>query len=71
MFIEVKTTNSGIYQPFLITRNELLFSEAHVDRYALYRVFDFAEAPGLFNLKGRITDYVQLEPRVYSAGFYE
>jgi hypothetical protein len=71
LFIEVKTTNSGIYQPFLITRNELLFSEANVDRYALYRVFDFAEVPGLFNLKGRITNYVQLEPRVYSAGFYE
>jgi len=71
LFIEVKTTNSGIYQPFLITQNELLFSEANVDRYALYRVFDFADAPALFNLKGRITDHVQLEPRVYSAGFYE
>ena len=53
LFIEVKTTNSGMYQPFLISRNELLFSEANVDRYALYRVFDFADAPALFNQKGQ------------------
>jgi Protein NO VEIN, C-terminal len=71
LFIEVKTTNSGMYQPFLITRNELLFSEANVERYALYRLFDFADTPAVFSLKGRITDHVQLEPRVYSAGFYE
>jgi len=71
LFIEVKTTNSGMYQPFLITRNELLFSEANVERYALYRLFDFADTPAVFSLKGRITDHVQLEPRLYSAGFYE
>jgi hypothetical protein len=71
LFIEVKTTNSGMYQPFLITRNELLFSEANVELYALYRLFDFADTPAVFSLKGRITDHVQLEPRVYSAGFYE
>ena len=71
LFIEVKTTNSGMYQPFLITRNELLFSEANVERYALYRLFDFADKPAVFSLKGRIASHVQLEPRVYSAGFYE
>jgi len=71
LFIEVKTTNSGMYQPFLITQNELLFSEANVERYALYRLFDFANAPALFSLKGRLTNHVQLEPRLYSAGFYE
>ncbi len=27
LFIEVKTTNSGMYQPFLITQNEVAFSE--------------------------------------------
>jgi hypothetical protein len=71
LFIEVKTTNSGMYQPFLVTRNELLFSEANVERYALYRLFDFANSPALFSLKGRLTNHVQLEPRLYSAGFYE
>ena len=71
LFIEVKTTNSGMYQPFLITQNELLFSETNIERYALYRLFDFANVPSLFSLKGRITDHVQLEPRLYSAGFYE
>jgi len=71
LFIEVKTTNSGMYQPFLITQNELLFSEANVERYALYRLFDFANAPALFSLKGRLTGHVQLEPRLYSAGFYD
>jgi hypothetical protein len=71
LFIEVKTTNSGMYQPFLLTQNELLFSEANVERYALYRLFDFVNSPALFSLKGRITSHVQLEPRLYSAGFYE
>lgn len=71
LFIEVKTTNSGMYQPFLITQNELLFSETNIEHYALYRLFDFANAAALFSLKGRITDHVQLEPRLYSAGFYE
>jgi hypothetical protein len=71
LFIEVKTTNSGMYQPFLVTQNELLFSEANVERYALYRLFDFADAPALFSLKGRLTNHVQLEPRLYSAGFYK
>jgi len=71
LFIEVKTTNSGMYQPFLVTQNELLFSEANVERYALYRLFDFADTPALFSLKGRLTNHVQLEPKLYSAGFYE
>ena len=71
LFIEVKTTNSGMYQPFLLTQNELLFSQANVKRYALYRLFDFANSPALFSLRGRITSHVQLEPRLYSVGFYE
>ena len=71
LFIEVKTTNSGMYQPFLISQNELLFSEMNIEHYALYRLFDFAHAPSLFSLKGRLTNHVQLEPRLYSAGFYE
>jgi hypothetical protein len=71
LFIEVKTTNSGMYQPFLISQNELLFSEMNIEHYVLYRLFDFVNVPSLFSLKGRITDHVQLEPRIYSAGFYE
>mgnify|MGYP001828025214 FL=1 len=71
LFIEVKTTNSGMYQPFLISQNELLFSEMNIEHYALYRLFDFANTPALFSLKGRITNHVRLEPRLYSAGFYE
>jgi len=68
-FIEVKTTNSGQYQPFLITDNELAFSEQHPDRYSLYRVFEFKEQPRIFALDGSIRQHVHLAVRQYAASF--
>ncbi len=68
-FIEVKTTNSGKYQPFLITKNEVAFSASRADRYVLYRVFNFRSDPRLFLLPGNIEHHVNLSPRLYSASF--
>ena len=67
LFIEVKTTNSGMYQPFLITRNEVAFSETRDSQYALYRLFDFSRDPRMFSLPGYIRKHVALSPQLYKA----
>jgi hypothetical protein len=68
-FLEVKTTNSGKYFPFYLSRNELDFSRQHTSQYSLYRVFDFSDQARLFALDGAIDEHVNLEPSVYKAGF--
>ena len=67
LFIEVKTTNSGIYQPFLITQNEVAFSEKRDSQYALYRLFCFSRDPRMFLLPGCIKQHVSLAPQLYKA----
>lgn len=67
LLIEVKTTNSGKYQPFLISENEVAFSRERADEFALYRVFEYRSRPKLFILDGDVSDRVLLEPRVYRA----
>ena len=69
LFIEVKTTNSGKYQPFLITVNEVEFSRQRSTNYSLYRVFNFSENPGIFSLNGQITEHVNILPQVFRATF--
>ncbi|MFK8068713.1 MAG: DUF3883 domain-containing protein [Gammaproteobacteria bacterium] len=69
LFIEVKTTNSGKYQPFLITSNEVAFSDKYRDSYSLYRVFDFRGEPNIFILDGLITNHVNIIPQVLRASF--
>lgn len=69
LFIEVKTTNSGKYQPFMISDNEVAFSEATAEQYALYRVFDFRRSGRLFTLEGNIHQHVNLQPKLYKASF--
>ena len=68
-FIEVKTTNAGKYQPFMMSRNEVSFSEEFADQYSLYRVFEFARSPAMFILSGAVADYVDLKPTVFLAEF--
>ena len=69
LFIEVKTTNAGKYQPFLITINEIDFSKSCVEKYALYRVFEFSDSPNIFTLNGKLTEHVNLVPELYKATF--
>ena len=70
IFIEVKTTNRGKYQPFYISENEVEFSREFEDRYHLYRVYEFcSRGRRLFRMPGRIDDHVRLNPVLYRAGF--
>ncbi len=69
LFIEVKTSNCGKYQPFYISENEVAFSKEFSDQYSLYRVFNFKRAPKLFMLPGDIGCNVQLVANTYKAIF--
>jgi len=66
-FIEVKTTNSGAANPFIVTRNEVEFSEEQEDAFCLYRIFNFAKQPHLFILHGPLSAHVELEAIDYKA----
>ncbi|MDQ3421115.1 MAG: DUF3883 domain-containing protein [Acidobacteriota bacterium] len=65
--IEVKTTGGGIYTQFALTRNELLCSRRHEERYHLYRLFEFGEAPRLYTLQGALDRTCTLKPTQFSA----
>lgn len=69
LFIEVKTTNSGKFQPFLISDNEVAYSKEASERYSLYRVFEFKQQAKLFTLPGSIEQHVHLLVRQYQATF--
>lgn len=66
-FIEVKTTNGGSLTPFIISRNELEFSEEAEDAFCLYRVFEFAKSPKLFIVRGALNRNLHLEALDYRA----
>lgn len=67
--IEVKTTNGAYGSSFIVSRNELDFSQEAGDEFFLYRVFDFRQAPGLYILRGDISKQVHLEALDYRASF--
>jgi hypothetical protein len=69
LFIEVKTTNSGKYQPFYISDNELAFSREYKQQYCLYRVYDFRANSRLFRLSGALEECVYLQATNYKASF--
>jgi hypothetical protein len=69
LFVEVKTTNSGKYQPFMITENERAFSEERATNYCLYRIYGFNRHPRLFKLSGSIEQHARLAPQLYRASF--
>jgi hypothetical protein len=65
-FIEVKTTRRRKEWPFLVTRNELDFSQEATEQFQLYRVFQFGGSrPGLYSLPGRLDGSCRLDPTVY------
>jgi len=65
--IEVKTTKYGRETPFFVSRNEVHVSQAVSERYHLYRVFSFREAPRIFTLKGALSSTCTLDPSTYVA----
>lgn len=66
-FIEVKTTNGGSLTPFIISQNELEFSEEAEDAFCLYRVFEFSKLPKLFIVRGALNRALHLEALDYRA----
>lgn len=66
-FIEVKTTNGGSMTPFIVTRNEVEFSEESEDAFCLYRLFEFSSKPQLFILRGSLPANLELEALDYRA----
>jgi hypothetical protein len=68
-FIEVKTTAYAKATPFFITDNELSFANSHADEFQLYRLFEFRNAPKLFQLPGRPNQHCRLDPTNFRASF--
>ncbi|WP_229458242.1 DUF3883 domain-containing protein [Massilia glaciei] len=68
-YIEVKTTNGAHTSAFIISRNELEFSQESGDAFHLYRVFQFRAAPKLYMLHGDVSKQLHLEPIDYRASF--
>jgi hypothetical protein len=68
-YIEVKTTNSTHTSSFIISRNELEFSQEVGDAFFLYRLFQFRVAPSLYMLRGDVAKQLHLEPIDYRASF--
>lgn len=61
--IEVKTTRAGVDKPFFLTRNEIMASGLRMNRYWLYRVFDFNRDRGeILCFRGFLEDFVDTEP---------
>lgn len=65
--VEVKTTKSGEYMPFYVSRNELAVSTEAAADYHLYRVFKFGASPKLFVVAGSLDQTCRLEPNSYIA----
>jgi hypothetical protein len=63
----VKTTRFSRYTPFFVSRNEVLTSDAYSAQYAVYRVFAFERARGLFILPGAVRANCTLDPTEYEA----
>lgn len=64
-FIEVKTTNGGSLTPFIVSQNELEFSQETEDAFCLYRVFEFSKSPRLFIVRGALDEILHLEAMDY------
>jgi len=61
-YIEVKTTNGGPEAPFVVTANELAFSQEVGPAFCLYRLFDYRLEPRLFILRGDLSVHLTLSP---------
>jgi len=68
-FIEVKTTTFGRDTPFFVSRGELALSHGAKDQFHLYRLFEFRNAPRLFDLAGSLEQHCLLDPLTYRASF--
>ncbi len=70
-YIEVKTTNGSLETSFVISHNELEFSQEVAERFYLYRLFQFRRDPKLFILNGDISKQLSLKALDFRASFRE
>lgn len=68
-FIEVKTTTFARETPFFVSRSELALSKMAQSQFHLYRLFEFRQAPRLFDLTGALDQHCVLDPVTYRASF--
>lgn len=69
-YIEVKTTTGPIDTPFLISSNELSFSQLHSESFYLYRVFDYDKEKNegkLYIIRGDLSEHLCLKAQQYIA----
>jgi hypothetical protein len=66
-YIEVKTTNGSALTPFVLSANEVAFSQEVGAAFCLYRLFDYGSAPRLFILRGDLTAHLSLAPLDFRA----
>ncbi|MGI9249999.1 MAG: DUF3883 domain-containing protein [Pseudohongiellaceae bacterium] len=66
-FIEVKTTNFARHTRFYVTKNEAEVSKELENKYHLYRVFNFKNAPQFFQAQGRLEKNFNLDASVFIA----
>jgi hypothetical protein len=67
--IEVKTTTFGKFHPFVVSINEVEFSNDFSSSYYLYRLFHFGTTDRLFMLQGSLRDTCNLEAVQFRASF--
>lgn len=66
-FLEVKTTRYSPHQPFLVSRNEVDFSDEEPERFALLRVYRFDSGrAGLYELAGSLRQSASLDAVMYT-----
>jgi len=67
--IEVKATCGEATMPFFLTRNEEALSRECPSEFRLYRVFDLAVRPKIFELRPPLAEAVHLTPTTWVAQF--
>jgi hypothetical protein len=68
-YIEVKTTNGSHGSSFIISRNELDFSQEAGEAFFLYRLFQFRQSPVMYMLRGDVSKQLHLEPIDFRASY--
>lgn len=67
-FIEVKTTTGNEYSPFFLSENEIDFLRLHLNRYCIYRVYNYDEENNFaefYELNGDIERQLLMKPTQY------
>lgn len=68
-YIEVKTTKLSKESPFYFSKNELNFSIIEMNKYYLYRVFNFEMDAKMFIKKGSLSSICQYHPISFKGYF--